>query len=248
MERVRTTKGFTLIELLAVIAIILLLVSLLAPVLSKMSDKARFLTCMSNVRQMVAANVMYAGDNEGHLVGPNWVPSGDPANEKGWLTSDNRHQFYGPAAVRSGLLFAYLNEERIYRCPADPQSEARTRAVHYPDDTRMLTSYIMNGSVCGYGRRPFDYTTKIWDTYRLGQFRSSDFIYWEGDENINNYGDWWDGANSPNQGISGRHLGDNMVGRVDGVGERLSREEYYAMVTPTKKTRLWNVPDSASGR
>lgn len=237
-----------MIELLAVIAIVLILAGLLLPMLGRMIDKGRFLICMSNVRQMVAANVLYAGDNDGKLVGPNWVPSGDPPEEKGWLTSTNRHLFFGPDAVRSGLMFAYLHDERIYRCPADPQSGARARAIYYPDDTRMMTSYIMNGSVCAYGRRPYDYTARLWDTYRLSQFRQNDFIYWEGDENINSYGDWWDGANSPNQGISGRHLGDNMVGCVDGHGERLTREEYYAMVTPGTKTRLWNVPDSSNGR
>lgn len=141
-----------------------------------------------------------------------------------------------------------MKEERIYRCPADPQQGAAVRAIYYPRDTRIMTSYIMNGSVCGYGRRPYNTSTRLWDTYRLSQFRQGDFVFWEGDENLNNFGDWWDGANSPNQGISRRHYGENMVGRVDGGGERLSWDEYRAEERKSSKNRLWNVPDSSSGR
>ncbi len=240
--------AFTLIELLAVVAIILLLLTLLTPMIARIIDAGRFVVCMSNVRQITAAGVMYASESDGSVVGPNWVPSGDPDSERGWLTGTNRHKFFGPEAVRSGLLFPYLGEERIYRCPADPQAGARARAYFYPDDTRIMTSYIMNGSVCGYGRRPYDYSARLWVTYRVSQFKGSDFVFWEGDENLNNYGDWWDGANSPNQGISGRHLGDNMVGRIDGAGERLTRSQYYAMVYTNTRSRLWNVPDSGNGR
>lgn len=245
----RRAHAFTLIELLAVIAIVLILATLLLPWIGRLIDSARFFVCSSNVRQMVNGNVLYAGDNDGRLVGPNWVPGGDPDSERGWLTGTNRHLFFGPDAVRSGLLFDYLHDERIYRCPADPQADARARAYYYPDDTRIMTSYIMNGSVCAYGRRFYDTTTRLWTTYRLSQFRGSDFVYWEGDEKLNSYGDWWDGANTPNQGISGRHLGDNMVGCVDGHGERVSYAEYRAMSDPDVRTRLWNVPaiDSPSG-
>jgi prepilin-type N-terminal cleavage/methylation domain-containing protein len=240
-------KAFTLIELLAVVAIVLILLGLLAPLFSRIIDQGRFLVCMSNVRQITSANVLYANDNEGSLVGPNWVPTGDPPAERGWLTGTNRHLFFGPEAIRSGLLFPYVSDVALFRCPADPQAGARARAIYYPDDTRMLTSYIMNGSVCGYGSRPYDTVTRLWTTYKVSQFKGSDFIFWEGDENLNSYGDWWDGANTPNQGISGRHLGDNMVGCVDGHGERLTRAEYYAMVYTNGRTRLYNVPDRPSG-
>ena len=245
---VKTKRAaFTLIELLAVVALILILLAILAPLFGRIIDQARFLVCMSNVRQISNAGVLYTGENDGLVVGPNWVPGGDPDSERGWLTGTNRHKFFGPEATRSGLLFPYLGDYRIFRCPGDPQDGARARAAYYPDDTRMLTSYIMNGSVCGYGGRPYDTSTRLWTTYRLSQFKGNDFVFWEGDENLNSYGYWWDGANAPNQGISGRHLGDNMVGCIDGHGERLTRSDYYGMVKITGKTRLWNVPDRANG-
>ena len=57
--------GFTLIELLVVVAIISILAALLLPALKAARESAYSAKCLSNLKQVGAAALMYADDNEG---------------------------------------------------------------------------------------------------------------------------------------------------------------------------------------
>src|SRR6184192_4012092 len=55
-------SAFTLIELLVVIAIIAILAAILFPVFAQARAKARQAVCISNLKQIGLANMMYAQD------------------------------------------------------------------------------------------------------------------------------------------------------------------------------------------
>jgi prepilin-type N-terminal cleavage/methylation domain-containing protein len=88
--------GFTLVELLVVIGILAVLVALLLPALSKARASSQSVGCLSNLRQIMMAFHLYAGENRQRLP--------DPAvSQESW----------------ESLLKPYLQAREAYHCQSD---------------------------------------------------------------------------------------------------------------------------------
>jgi prepilin-type N-terminal cleavage/methylation domain-containing protein/prepilin-type processing-associated H-X9-DG protein len=106
-ETLMTRRGFTLIELLVVIAIIAILAAILFPVFARAREKARQTSCLSNMKQLGTACMMYFSDYDENT----WLSgTGHFGN---WASAGNNCAWYR-------ALMPYVKNEQVFICPSDP--------------------------------------------------------------------------------------------------------------------------------
>ncbi len=96
---VHLKKGFTLIELLVVIAIIAILAAILFPVFAQAREKARQASCLSNMKQIGTAIVLYIDDY-------------DETDPKARSTAGV------PNNCWEGEIYPYVKNVNMYYCPS----------------------------------------------------------------------------------------------------------------------------------
>jgi prepilin-type N-terminal cleavage/methylation domain-containing protein len=222
-------RAFTLVELLVTIAIIGTLAALLLPVLSRAKNHAAKTTDIDNLKQIITAVYLYAGDDNDVLPPPNWDRG--IGTITGWLyqPDENSPVF----KVTTGLLWPVLLHSNIYFCPMDGPD-----VPGFSDRPQQISSYAMNGAVVGYNfhNDPPE---------KLSAMQPTDCAFWETDEKHPQY--FNDGANWPAEGVSGRHQNGGIQAAFGGAVNYVRLDQWYADVACTNKNRLWCYPGSADG-
>lgn len=113
---VKRARAFTPLELLLVTAIIAILAAILFPVFGGAREAAKRSTCLSNIRQIGLAWVMYAGSSD-DVACPSYYFSPDFTLETAW---DFRLDWSDPSAPKAslGLLGPYTRTGQLNACPS----------------------------------------------------------------------------------------------------------------------------------
>src|SRR4051812_37034123 len=131
----RVSRGFTLVELLVVIGIIALLISILLPTLAAARRAANGVACLSNVRQLGLAAVMFAADHKQYVPTASddkWAKVNDPSRAKWAYRTEPTHPDgvvvydwasslipYLGGKVGQTFITAPEKQSKVFRCPAD---------------------------------------------------------------------------------------------------------------------------------
>jgi prepilin-type N-terminal cleavage/methylation domain-containing protein/prepilin-type processing-associated H-X9-DG protein len=117
-------SAFTLIELLVVIAIIAILAAILFPVFAQAREKARQATCLSNLKQIGIAAMMYVQDYDETYPGGRSVNSLHyPGPQGSWTNLPlTNGQNVAPTGVGTRL-FPYIKNIQVFADPNDPTGD-----------------------------------------------------------------------------------------------------------------------------
>jgi len=137
---------FTKIELAVVLACVLILLANLGAIGSGGRERAKRAVCLSNLKQLTLAWIIYANENDDKLIngdpeeygsfGPPpsgaYAPGGEHYCERPWVRRDwqsGSTEPKGKNPIEQGALFPYCKDVRLYKCPITGPNDLRGYSI-----------------------------------------------------------------------------------------------------------------------
>jgi prepilin-type N-terminal cleavage/methylation domain-containing protein/prepilin-type processing-associated H-X9-DG protein len=142
-------NGFTLVELLVVIGIVGLLIAILMPALRKARLAAESAGCLSNLRQIGGALMIYTAENRGVM---------PVSSESPWINT-RKGPRTTPLILQDGRYLKISNSQGgVWKCPADRREYSPNFYAYY---------YFFEGGpgMPGVSTSGDFYTNTVWSSY-----------------------------------------------------------------------------------
>jgi len=116
--------------LLVVIAIIAILLAILMPALKRVKEAGKRIQCLNNTKTLALSMLLYLPEYDNRFpkawTNPDgWVLEVVGHRTNGWQASKELQQ----DAIRGGLLYPYVENVDVYRCPIADKNEYRTYSI-----------------------------------------------------------------------------------------------------------------------
>jgi prepilin-type N-terminal cleavage/methylation domain-containing protein len=126
-------KGFTLLELMVVVGVMATMLALLLPALNRVRESARRTTDLSNLRQLTAACLLYAQENDGALPRGRQARAG--ADDYTWLNYSTCWNQLSSILPQIDLMNACASVREGYEDPSEFGKPLAFRG--WPNDVRV---------------------------------------------------------------------------------------------------------------
>jgi len=253
--------GFSRTDLIALLGMLSLVIFLAAPMAASSVSVNHRITCMSNLKRLGQAFLLYASDNQGYAPHPTW--GSDLTGPSGWAYATGNDGRFPEAEsspkpqtrktfsvarkaqlpfLKMGQVWDYVKDEEAYLCPGDFagwDSPASRRTLMLR--AWKLSSFCANGATIGYGSLPGPAGT----TVRLSWFRPDDALLWEQSPMDGIY--FNDAGTFVGEPISVLHDGGGHLAGADGRVDWLAYSAFQQLGREPTRNRISCYPLTRSG-